>query len=298
MTSGPPLDVVLYTDGACDPNPGPGGWGAVLLLPGQPPLELSGGEAETTNNRMEIRAAVEALRALPGPARALLHTDSQYLCWGFQQLAGPRGKRALAGAKNADLWAELADALAGHSVTCRWVQGHAGDEGNERAHTLAAAAVPSPRLPLDDEDAIHLFTAVSCASASPGPGGWATLLRYRHAAKLLGCHEPQASANRLHLLAALRGIEAVKRPLPLHVYTTSEYLRDGMTRWVQGWQARDWHTHQGTPVSHRDLWEALLRVSAPYTVLYHLVRDPAGLPEMREARRHAADNAQAVPAPV
>src|SRR5262249_33457300 len=186
--------------GACDPNPGPGGWGAVLLLPGEPPLEISGGEAETTNNRMEIRAAVEALRALPGPARALLHTDSQYLCWGFQQLAGLWGKQDLGPAGNAALWAELAEALAGHWVRCRWVQGHAGDEGNERAHPLAAAAVPAPALPLDDEDAIHLFTAVSCASAAPGPGGWATLLRYRHAHKVLADHDPQAPATRPHLL--------------------------------------------------------------------------------------------------
>jgi ribonuclease HI len=287
--AGSPLDeVVIYTDGACDPNPGPGGWGAVILRRGAPPEELSGSEAETTNNRMEMRAALEALRALPGPARVELFTDSQYLVWGMNQVCAPNlfgagGVRE--GAKNGDLWGELAAAAARHRVVCRWVEGHAGNRWNERAHELAGGAVPPGRLPLDDDGAVHLFSAVS--AGGPAPGGWAVLLRYRAHRRALGGSEPGASANRLHVLSALRGVQALKKAVPVHLYTTSEYLRGGATGWVAGWRARGWQTAEGRPVSHRDLWEALVEASAPYAIRYHLVRDVGAVPEMQEARRVA-----------
>jgi ribonuclease HI len=133
--------VVIYTDGACSGNPGPGGWGAILIS-GPHERELCGGEGPTTNNRMEMMAAIQALEALKRPCKVELHTDSQYLRTGITEwLAGwkARGWKTAAKApvKNEDLWKRLDAARARHEVDWRWVKGHAGHELNERADELA-----------------------------------------------------------------------------------------------------------------------------------------------------------------
>ncbi len=139
--------VEIYTDGACKGNPGPGGWGA-LLLSGRSEKELSGGEALTTNNRMELMAVIEALTALQRPCHVVLYLDSEYVRKGITEwIAGwkARGWRTATKqpVKNVDLWQQL-DALvsgAGHRIEWRWVKGHSGDPGNERADALANRGV-------------------------------------------------------------------------------------------------------------------------------------------------------------
>lgn len=133
--------VVIYTDGACSGNPGPGGWGAILMW-GDREKELCGGEPATTNNRMEMMAAIQALEALNRPCRVELHTDSQYLMKGVTEwLAGwkARGWKTASRepVKNVDLWRRLDEARLRHQVDWRWVKGHAGHELNERADALA-----------------------------------------------------------------------------------------------------------------------------------------------------------------
>jgi ribonuclease HI len=133
--------VTIYTDGACRGNPGPGGWGAILIF-GDRERELCGGDLATTNNRMELMAAIQALEALNRPCRVELHTDSQYLRTGITEwLAGwkARGWRTAAKApvKNEDLWKRLDAARLRHQVDWRWVKGHAGHPLNERADGLA-----------------------------------------------------------------------------------------------------------------------------------------------------------------
>ena len=138
--------VDIYTDGACQGNPGPGGWGALLRY-GETEKELSGGAAETTNNRMELSAAIEALRALNRPMRARIHTDSTYVKKGITEWI-VKWKRngwqtaAKKPVKNVDLWTELENAMKDHSVEWHWVKGHAGHPENERADSLARSAVP------------------------------------------------------------------------------------------------------------------------------------------------------------
>lgn len=137
--------VLIYTDGACRGNPGPGGWGALLIF-GDREKALSGGERLTTNNRMELTAAIEALDALTRPCRVELHTDSRYLRDGVTAwLPGwkARGWRTAAKApvKNEDLWRRLDAARARHEVDWRWVKGHAGHPLNERADALANAGL-------------------------------------------------------------------------------------------------------------------------------------------------------------
>jgi len=133
--------VVIYTDGACRGNPGPGGWGALLLFGGRE-KELVGGELHTTNNRMELTAAIQALEALTRPCRVELHTDSQYVRNGVSDWIHGWKKRGWLTAdkkpvKNEDLWRRLDEARLRHEVDWRWVKGHAGHAFNERADRLA-----------------------------------------------------------------------------------------------------------------------------------------------------------------
>ena len=135
--------VCIYTDGACSGNPGPGGWAAILSCMGRE-KELSGGERETTNNRMELRAVIEALSALKEPCEVELWTDSQYIARAINEgwLAGwkRRGwKRKEGELKNPELWQRLDALLNTHSVSFNWVKGHDGQEQNERCDALAVA---------------------------------------------------------------------------------------------------------------------------------------------------------------
>jgi ribonuclease HI len=143
MTAGKP--VVIYTDGACSGNPGPGGWGAILTW-GDKCKELSGGEATTTNNRMELMAAISALEALTRPSRVELHTDSVYLKDGITKWIHGWKKNGWRTAdkkpvKNAELWQRLDEAQRVHDIDWRWVKGHAGHAENERADELARLAL-------------------------------------------------------------------------------------------------------------------------------------------------------------
>ena len=138
----------VYTDGACSGNPGPGGWGAVLGWQGKT-REISGGEAATTNNRMELMAAIAALESLTRPVTVRIHTDSTYVKDGITQWIHRWKRNGWKTAnkkpvKNEDLWRRLDAALARHDVSWHWVKGHAGHPGNERADALAREAVPRP----------------------------------------------------------------------------------------------------------------------------------------------------------
>ena len=138
-------EVVIYTDGACRGNPGPGGWGAVLIS-GKHEKDLWGAEGHTTNNRMELLGAIEALNALTKPCRVKLHTDSKYVMQGITEwIAGWKRRGWLTAdkkpVKNEDLWRRLDEARLRHEVKWFWVKGHAGDEMNERADALANRAI-------------------------------------------------------------------------------------------------------------------------------------------------------------
>lgn len=140
--------VEIYTDGGCRPNPGLGGWAAVLLYKNTR-RELSGAEVNTTNNRMELTAAVRALEALKRPCHVILHTDSEYLKKGITEWMPTWKRKGWRGSdgpvKNADLWRQLDDLTAKHTVEWRWVRGHAGNELNERCDELACQAIAALR---------------------------------------------------------------------------------------------------------------------------------------------------------
>ena len=152
MASSTGRPVHIYTDGACSGNPGPGGWGALLLSRGHE-RELSGGEAATTNNRMEMMAAIRALEALKRPSEVHLHTDSTYLRNGITQWIHAWKARGWRTAdkkpvKNVDLWQRLEAAHAPHDIKWHWVKGHSGHPENERADALARQGM-APYLEAD-----------------------------------------------------------------------------------------------------------------------------------------------------
>ena len=143
--------VDIFTDGACSGNPGPGGWGAILRIAGAAgghEKEIYGGERETTNNRMELTAVIEALRTLKRPVKARVHTDSQYVQKGISEWIHAWKKRGWRTAsrqpvKNEDLWRVLDEEAARHHVQWIWVRGHAGHVDNERADVLARRGIES-----------------------------------------------------------------------------------------------------------------------------------------------------------
>lgn len=144
-----PADVELFTDGACKGNPGPGGWGVVLRF-GDKEKELSGGDPQTTNNRMEMMAAIEGLTALTRPCRVTLFTDSKYVLDGITKWVHGWKRKGWRTAdnkpvKNVELWQALVEAAGRHQVEWRWVKGHAGHPENERADRLACDAADAMR---------------------------------------------------------------------------------------------------------------------------------------------------------
>ncbi|HTV90879.1 MAG TPA: ribonuclease HI [Stellaceae bacterium] len=129
---------------------------------------------------------------------------------------------------------------------------------------------------------VEIFTDGAC-SGNPGPGGWGAVLRYGAVEKELSAGEPATTNNRMELMAAIAGLEALKRPCRVKLYTDSQYLRDGITRWLPAWKSRGWRTADKKPVKNRDLWQRLEAAAAPHAVEWRWVRGHAGHPENERA---------------
>jgi len=134
----------------------------------------------------------------------------------------------------------------------------------------------------DASDIVDLFTDGAC-SGNPGPGGWGVILRWRGHEKELSGAEAMTTNNRMELLAAIRGLEALKRPARVRIHTDSTYLRDGITRWIHDWKRNGWRTADKKPVKNVDLWQRLEAALAPHQVEWHWVRGHAGHPENERA---------------
>ena len=265
----------------------------MLCDDGQDPQELAGGEDHTTNNRMELRAAIEALSSLSEPFQVEMFTDSKYLKHGITEWL-PRWQKsnwqtlAKTAVKNQDLWKALASKIQHHDIKWKWLKGHADNKWNERADALARAAVEKTSLPLRDNHAIHIFTAVSFEKKT-NKGGWSVILRFRKNVKVLYGHVPNTTGNRMHLQAAIEGLTAIKKPLPINLYTYSGYLKDGVTKWVKQWSTRGWQTKEGNPVRHRDLWVKLRTLAQRYQIQWHVAQKTNPPCEMQEAKLLASE---------
>lgn len=268
--------VTIYTDGGCSPNPGPGGWGALLIAENGTIKELSGADLHTTNNRMELTAAIEALRALKQPCRVTLRTDSQYLRQGITTwlptwVARGWQRKDNKPVKNEDLWRALDEARQRHDIRWEWVQGHAGNRFNERVHALATRAREeliarsfSPDSSPPDYD-VALRIALPRGSAT---GGWAARITEKNSETptLISGRAAAVSSNQLWLVAARTVLQHLPAGVTVRLYAPDNYLIQGITRWVKGWQAHGWQTKDGSPVRHRAAWEALAAEAARRSV--------------------------------
>lgn len=285
ITPGITPEVTIYTDGGADPNPGTGGWAAILIDPGSGKVrELSGGEPRATNNRMELTAAIRALEALKTPCKVRLFTDSQYLRKGITEwLPGwiARGWRRKEGElQNEDLWRRLAGLIGGHEIHWGWVKGHAGNRWNERADELATLEIRRQRgNAAVDRPATEANVFLRVAGAGK-KGGWAALVRRGGEEATLSGGVASATSNQLDLLGAIAALESLPPGTSVAVHTGSDYLRNGTTRWIEGWKRRGWKTQEGQPVLNRDLWERLERAVLARRVSWPEVKG-LDLPEMK-----------------
>jgi ribonuclease HI len=129
---------------------------------------------------------------------------------------------------------------------------------------------------------VEIFTDGACRG-NPGPGGWAAILRYREVEKELSGYDPQTTNNRMEMMAAIVGLEALKRPCRVRLYSDSQYLRDGITKWIHGWKRRNWLTADKQPVKNVDLWQRLDAAAARHVVTWEWVRGHSGHPENERA---------------
>ncbi len=286
----PDSELVLYTDGGASPNPGPGGWGVVFVERASgKKRELSGSEGHSTNNRMELTAAIRGLEETAPGSRVEVVTDSTYVRQGITSWVANwkrngwkrREGKTWVEVKNRDLWQRLAELDAERQVTWHWIKGHAGHTHNERADQLASAEIEriggvvreevesSEELP---ETALYL--RVSC---SRGRGRWAALVVSGDQQRDLGDTRDRTTANQLELEALLGGLDEVSTEQPTVVFTTSDYLRNGATEWLAGWRARGWKSASGSPVQNRELWQKVAREIGRRSLLFR--RTPEGSAE-------------------
>ena len=297
----------VYTDGGCDPNPGPGGWGAVIEL-GDREQMLSSGDRHTTNNRMELTATIEALSWLEGLfGRCVvdLYTDSQYLRRGITEwIVGwvESGWRTKANrpVKNQDLWVRLAELDNIHKVTWHWVRGHAGHRQNERADRLATAAreklVGQRRSAAANRGRSSARSGVEiCVKVSGPPGGrcgWGAVLRNGEHVRSLSNGLAGGTTNAMLLWAAAAALDCLKKPCRVTVYSDASYLIKGASLWIKGWKARGWKTKDGKSVANQDGWQQLLAAAVPHQVTWALARDGANPDDLAYAGELAATAAR------
>ena len=255
--------VTIYTDGGADPNPGPGGWGVILSDDRTGVIkELSGGDPHTTNNRMELTAAIHALEALNQPCEVILHTDSRYLQEGitkwiknWRRQGWKRGKKANQEIENVDLWKRLDVLSEEQSINWLWVKGHAGNVYNERADELATREIR--RFYRDAREGLPADEAYLLVSARGGQGIWAVSVRQDGNEELITGLETNVTSNQLYIIAAIQALSTFPMETRVRLYTTSDYLRNGASQWIKGWKRRNWQTKAGDPVKNMDLWQRL-----------------------------------------
>lgn len=271
--------VIIYTDGGCKPNPGPGGWGAVLLF-SHSEKELSGSAPDTTNNQMELTAAIEALSSLEGRHRVELHTDSTYLKNGITQWISAWQKKSWrtstgSPVKNQDLWQQLAELITQHDITWKWVRGHAGNEYNERVHDLATEARAeltgeSTKSESIAEQHTNIAIYTNCYfEKDQRQNAWgAVVVKDGEAQPMTGIIGGN-SDNHARLLGAIMLLQSLDKSVPVDIFTDSEYIQKGISQWVDGWIKKGWKTKSGTPVRYRELWQRLHQLNTERTIYWH-----------------------------
>lgn len=263
------MKVVIYTDGGADPNPGIGGWAAILRADSHEKI-LTGNHPATTNNRMELQAAISALESLKRPSEVEFHTDSEYLRKGItewiHQWIAKGWKSGNKTVLNVDLWQKLWPLVQQHQIEWHWVKGHAGNPLNERVDQLATEArlAITPQF-AQAENIANLYVRASC-KGNPGPGGWGVVLEQDGVTEEFSGKVEKSTNNRMELTAVIEGLLKLQPGTAVQIFTTSDYLFQGATQWVHGWQKNNWQKKDGVPVANADLWQALTQLKKGYTI--------------------------------
>lgn len=294
------MDVTIYTDGGADPNPGIGGWAAILRH-GSREKVLTGNNPHTTNNRMELTAAVEALKTLKGPNQVQFYTDSEYLRRGITEWIEnwvqanwrTKGKKKVA---NEDLWRQLLPLTETHDIEWHWVRGHSGDPLNERVDDLARRAreAISTRVQVSP-DAPRAYVRAS-QKGKTGAGGWGVVLEYEGKTEQFSGSEPNTTNNRMEIRAAIEGLKRLPSGSEVQLVTTSDYVFQGATKWIEGWRRRNWQKRDGKTIANEDLWQELDRLMDRRTVQWINAKGESGadLDGLEEASKLASEATEIV----
>jgi len=276
------MRVDIYTDGGADPNPGIGGWAALLKAGGREKV-LTGNEPWTTNNRMELTAAIEAFKALTRRSTVHVHTDSEYLQKGITEWAEGwrennwqrKGKKI----PNADLWKDLLLIIERHDVEWHWVRGHSGNRSNERVDRLARQArLEITEIEVLSSDIPVVYSRVT-VKGNPGPGAWGVVVDEHGDTSQYSGYDPRTTSNRMELIAVLEGLRLVPEGGAAVVVTTSDYVYQGATRWINGWRRRAWRKKDGKPIANMDLWQELDEILQKQNVIW---KSGKGIPDQYE----------------
>ncbi|KAK8884291.1 hypothetical protein M9Y10_043399 [Tritrichomonas musculus] len=306
---------IAYTDGACRGNPGPGGWGAVLIQD-KYYTQMSGYSAQTTNNKMEMQASIEVLSFIPLNSKISITTDSKYLKQGIQEWIQNwkrNGWKLKNGGhvKNAEQWQKLDELVTNRNVNWGWVKGHNGDPLNELADNLATSAITArrgisindtnqnhevpvssltllPRTPQkirnkqlnqtfksvhlveflqhhDKIDVTYIYIGISC-KGNPGPGAWAAIIQQNGLEVQLSESERVTSKYRLEMKAIISAISSLPERSVIHLTVDSDFVRNGITKWIQNWKKNGWKTANNTDVKNQDLWQKIDNLNTVYPI--------------------------------
>ena len=245
---------------------------------------------------MELTAAIRALEALKRPCEITFYTDSEYLRKGITEWiddwAAKGWQKKGKAIQNVDLWQALWPLVKTHQIEWHWVKGHSGDEYNERVDQLARQA----RLEITPEDEIDqnvpkLYLRASCRG-NPGPGGWGAVLEEGRETEQLCGSAPQTTNNRMEITAAIEGLLMLLPGSKVQIFTTSDYLFQGITQWIRGWRKRNWMKKGGEqPVANADLWQVLDKLAENYKIRWINAKgqDLAGLDEAGKLASNAVE---------
>ena len=291
------MQITIYTDGACDihaPNR-PGGWAAILRALDDDGALLketvrSGGQENTTNNQMELRAVIEGLKALTYSAKITIVSDSRYVIDIARGAKKPKANKAL--------WQEYRKLAAGQYIEWRYVAGHSGDALNERCDKLAVAervkfsqpaASAQPQPVPDTPFVIYLSTQYVRSSQSTG---WAAVIVENGTTReLSGCLRNSSELEGT-LIGAVKALESLPADTDAALLTAQEYLSKGMNLWLTGWAARGWKTRNGEPVKHQQHWRALHKLRQGRRLHFRFVKSRDGEPHFQRGKELAAQALQ------